>query len=189
MESCQVNTLTSLIKYEGRGYIVHSDGRVYSCTKKRYLSTNRISKNKYEYCCVGLGQKSFYVHRLVADCFIPNPDNLPEVNHIDEDKTNNHVSNLEWISRKGNMKHSYNKIVEGHHKKMRENQEDWIGQSNSTRTIIGLTGECNKGGNYKVEVRCHCSNELVMYYNDFLKDKVSCCRKCRPKESYLRSTY
>lgn len=43
-------------------------------------------------------QKSFNVHRLVAELFIPNPDGLPCINHKDEDKTNNNVSNLEWCS-------------------------------------------------------------------------------------------
>lgn len=47
-------------------------------------------------------KKKFYIHRLVAQAFIPNPDNLPEVNHIDEDKSNNSVDNLNWISKKGN---------------------------------------------------------------------------------------
>ena len=47
-----------------------------------------------------------YVHRLVAEAFIANPENLPEINHIDEDKGNNNVVNLEWITRPGNMEHS-----------------------------------------------------------------------------------
>lgn len=47
-----------------------------------------------------------YIHRLVAQAYIPNPEGLPEVNHKDSDRTNNHVSNLEWVTSSGNSVHA-----------------------------------------------------------------------------------
>lgn len=51
-------------------------------------------------------RKNHYVHRLVAEAFLPNPDNLPQVNHKDYDRSNNCVSNLEWVSVSENIKYS-----------------------------------------------------------------------------------
>lgn len=63
-------------------------------------------KLKYGYLYITLNQngkrKTFRVHRLVAQAFIPNPNNLPQVNHKDEDKTNNVVENLEWCDARHN---------------------------------------------------------------------------------------
>lgn len=87
--------------YEGL-YQVSNLGRVkslnYNHTGK---SKNRIlSKDKYGYLFIRLHKdgvsKNYYVHRLVAEAFIPNPDNLPIVNHKSEVKTENFVWNLEW---------------------------------------------------------------------------------------------
>lgn len=50
--------------------------------------------------------KRFRVHRMVAEKFLPNPDALPVVNHIDGNPANNHVSNLEWTTQQGNLRHA-----------------------------------------------------------------------------------
>lgn len=75
-------------------------GRLKPELKNGYLSVNLYKDGK----C-----KHHYVHRLVASTFIPNPNNYTEINHIDCDKLNNSVLNLEWCSRKMNLLHSYNK--------------------------------------------------------------------------------
>ena len=88
--------------YEGL-YQVSNYGRVRSI----HIMKPRIHKG---YCNVNLRKgyemKSYRVHRLVANAFIDNPENKPEVNHIDAVKHNNNVSNLEWVTAKENMKHA-----------------------------------------------------------------------------------
>ena len=99
--------------YEGL-YQVSNKGRVKSLSRLvvRVGKPNYITKEKILKCselkgtgypAVSLGSnnnfKSMLVHRLVAQAFIPNPDNLPEINHIDNNKNNNHVNNLEWCNR------------------------------------------------------------------------------------------
>ena len=56
------------------------------------------------------------VHRLVAEAFIPNPDNLKEVNHIDGNHDNNQVSNLEWITHQANVQHSFDTGIKQPHR-------------------------------------------------------------------------
>lgn len=81
------------------GYAITSDGQVWSFKTNKYL---KQKIDRYGYPCVSLSinnkNKTMTVHRLVAEAFIPNPDNKPTVNHKDENKLNNSVNNLEWMT-------------------------------------------------------------------------------------------
>lgn len=99
--------------YEGF-YVIDNKGDVYSLVSGRGRRKKvLIPYEKNGYLAVNLYKdgkvKHHYIHRLVAEAFIPNPDNLPEVNHLDCNKFNNSVENLEWCDRKQNLKHSYDK--------------------------------------------------------------------------------
>ena len=94
-----------LYKFRGAEYIVCSDGRILS-TKNigrggfRKELKQRIDADGYPVITVGDNKHRTVkkVHRIIAESFIPNPDNLPEVDHIDNNKQNNDVSNLRWIT-------------------------------------------------------------------------------------------
>jgi hypothetical protein len=88
--------------YEGI-YHVSNLGRVKRVATNRVLQPYR-NKAGYllVYLCKNGKRKTHRIHRLVAQSFIPNPENKPEVNHLDENKINNMVSNLEWSTRKEN---------------------------------------------------------------------------------------
>jgi hypothetical protein len=91
-------------EYEGF-YQVSTHGRVRHIPSGNILKPFKVGKHP-RYDAVQLLRKSKRLHRLVASAFIPNPDNLPEVNHIDGVKTNNHVNNLEWVTTKDNIAHA-----------------------------------------------------------------------------------
>lgn len=87
-------------------YLIADDGKVFREGKEVRPWRNfngywrvSLSRNKVK--------KNLYVHRLVAEAYVPNPQHLPEVNHLDEDKNNNHYLNLEWVSSADNKKYSF----------------------------------------------------------------------------------
>ena len=88
-------------------YSINEFGEVKSIYVSKKLKPRTAGRGYY---CYQLrnenGVKNEYIHRLVAKTFIPNPENLPQVDHIDGDKSNNHVSNLRWVSGYDNI-HAY----------------------------------------------------------------------------------
>ena len=144
--------------YEGL-YQVSNKGRVKSLSRLvvRVGKPNYITKEKILKCselkgtgypAVKLGSnnnfKSMLVHRLVAQAFIPNPDNLPQVNHKDEIRTNNCVDNLEWCDSKYN--NNYGTKIDrlmGHYvsdetkekiRKANIGNKNWLGKHRSQET-------------------------------------------------------
>jgi hypothetical protein len=89
-------------------YLITKDGDIYrnityrklkcSIDKNGYLKIRLLNKS---------GRKSMFLHRLLAIQFIPNPLNKPFINHIDGNKSNNKLNNLEWCTHKENMKHAW----------------------------------------------------------------------------------
>lgn len=92
---------------ELENHIVYSDGRIWSKLVNRFCSTKITKTSKQQYELFKINRKPVYVHRLIAECFIPNPLNLPQLNHKNGIKTDNRAENLEWVTRKENIKHAY----------------------------------------------------------------------------------
>lgn len=113
-------------------YVIYDNGMIFS--KKRGIFL-KIHSDKKGYQVVGLTingkQVTKRVHRLVANAFIPNPENKPQVNHIDKNKSNNDVSNLEWVTASENMIHALKdkKRKKKNNKKYRRTVEKNIVQS------------------------------------------------------------
>lgn len=120
------------INYRGTNVGVTTDGRIFVDGKERNIFYN---KDGYSCCSIKTedGWRQGRVARLVALAFIPNPDNLPEVNHKDFDRTNSNVENLEWISRIDNVRYSLDNMPDyngennpnyGNHKLSKRYSED-----------------------------------------------------------------
>ena len=128
--------------YNGK-YQVSNFGEVRSFSpwsKGRTLKGGKTKGNPQPYrwvALVGKGRsdiKTFYIHKLVAKAFLPNPNNYDEVNHKDGNTLNNHVDNLEWCTHKQNMEHASKTGV------MSRGQNNWKGKNNpKSKAVLQLT--------------------------------------------------
>jgi hypothetical protein len=109
------NIMKAIKGYEGE-YSITESGRVWSHErvvpfkdgrsrriKGRWL-TPYDNGNGYQY--IVLKDKKYSIHRLVAETYLPNPKNHPVINHLNKDRADNHVSNLEWCTQQRNVEHS-----------------------------------------------------------------------------------
>lgn len=106
-------------------YTIDENGKVFNTLTGKHLKGS-VGEHGYRYYRLSKnGQKKmYYAHRLVAEAFIPNPNNFPVVNHIDGNKDNNSVDNLEWTSYSDNVKHAHDNKLISTYKKSQYYQED-----------------------------------------------------------------
>lgn len=92
--------------YNYDNYMIDENGNIFNKTTNKYLKGS-IGENGYKYYRLSQDnhKKMYYAHRLVAEHFLNNPNNFPVVNHIDGNKLNNNINNLEWVTYSENTKH------------------------------------------------------------------------------------
>ena len=120
-------------------YMVYEDGKIFSCKSNKFLKQTKNSTGYYYiYLCFKGKTKMWFIHRLVAIHFIENLNNKPCVNHLDNNRLNNHFSNLEWCTQKENIHHA---IINGY-----SNPKTMQGvfNSGSSKPIISIDKKTNQ---------------------------------------------
>ena len=179
--------------YEGL-YQISNYGRVkslnYAKQGKEKILKDRISNSGYKRVNLSKSgeRKTYYVHRLVAETFIPNPNGYSEVNHKDEDKSNNNIDNLEWCTSKYNSNYGTRnerqsekmkgrKLTEEHKNKISEGNK---GKKSINGYKLNILGDKNPNAK---KVKCITTNEIFTTikeasekYNIFSQNIIACCK-------------
>lgn len=161
----QIELWKDIKNYEGL-YQISNYGRVKALEKSVWTGKYfkyypeiilKLTSDKDGYLCITLHKdgkaKSFKVHRLVAEAFIPNPDNKPTVNHKNGDKTKNYVDNLEWMTNKENTAHARRTGL------MKENQ---YGKNNY---MYGKYGKDNPNSISVIQIDKNTNNVIKEFYS------------------------
>jgi len=118
----------------------------YTITEKGEVINNRWGGRRVKpqpngkgYLRVHIAGKMYFVHRLVAEKYVPNPNNLPQINHKDGDKTNNSADNLEWVSNVENRKHAVKAGLQVHGEKC-----PWAKLAKADVDYIRQFPDCNR---------------------------------------------
>lgn len=172
-----------VVGYEGL-YMVSNTGKVYSCIRNKIMT----DCDSHGYRHLGLTKKGkerkHVVHRLVAQAFIPNPFGKPEINHIDENKTNNHVDNLNWCTRTENLTHGT--FIE-RRKRTISTSEKWdAGVKRKYKSVIGVHVETND----TIELSCMTIGNSIGFSNDCISKCIrGDCMTHKGFKWYLKSDY
>ena len=102
--------MKDVIGYEGL-YGITSCGKVWSYINNQFLTPYDNHGYKMVRLYKDGEEKGKYIHRLVGEAYIPNPQNLPEIDHINENKEDNSVKNLQWLTKEDNIRKSKSKKV------------------------------------------------------------------------------
>lgn len=127
-------------------YEIYEDGRVYSIKRSKFLKVGFNAKGyiKVNLCVNGIKMTKL-IHRLLAEAFIDNPLNKPQVNHINGVKTDNKLKNLEWCTNSENQSHAYNnslkKVTLKQSEAGRRNLKNW----HSKQKVLSSTAKLYKG--------------------------------------------
>ena len=152
-------------------YLVSENGEVYSIKSKKYIKP-RINENNYLIIDLYKNntRKTYKLHRLVAQAFLDNPDNLPQVNHLDGNKLNNNISNLEWCTASQNTKHAWK-----------------LGLKENVRSKLKEIGKINIKYAQKARIK-HLDDNLKELFDDIFINKMSnkdICKKYKLFTSYV----
>ena len=127
-----------------KNYKISSLGRVMN--RSGNILKPQITNSGYNLVhllCDGI-RKAYTIHRLVAVAFIPNPESKLQVNHIDGNKLNNKIDNLEWVTNKENLRHAFDSgLMDGSRKKASERMKE-IGKLYGRQNILKIKGISNQ---------------------------------------------